>query len=85
MKNKVLVTGGAGFMGSYFIKYLISKHPYIEIINLDSLTYAGNLDNLSSLVDNGRYKFVQGNITDIDLLEKLIQDHNIELIVNFAA
>jgi len=85
MKNKVLVTGGAGFMGSYFIKYLISKHPYIDIINLDSLTYAGNLDNLSSLVDNGRYKFVQGNITDIDLLEKLIQDHNIELIVNFAA
>ena len=74
MKNKVLVTGGAGFMGSYFIKYLISKHPYIEIINLDTLTYAGNLNNLSSVVSNDRYKFVEGNITDIDLLEKLREE-----------
>lgn len=85
MKNKILVTGGAGFMGSYFIKYLISKHPYIEIINLDALTYAGNLDNLNSLVDNGRYTFIKGDITDIDLLDKTVQDNNIELIVNFAA
>jgi dTDP-glucose 4,6-dehydratase len=85
MKNKILVTGGAGFMGSYFIKYLISKHPYIEIVNLDALTYAGNLDNLSSLLDNGRYKFIQGDITDINLLDKIVQNYNIELIVNFAA
>lgn len=85
MKNKILVTGGAGFMGSYFIKYLISKHPYIEIINLDALTYAGNLDNLDTLVDNGRYTFIKGDITDIDLLDKTVQDNNIELIVNFAA
>jgi dTDP-glucose 4,6-dehydratase len=85
MKNIILVTGGAGFMGSYFIKYLISKHPYIEIVNLDALTYAGNLDNLSSLVDNGRYKFIQGDITDINLLDNIIQNYNIELIVNFAA
>lgn len=85
MKNKILVTGGAGFMGSYFIKYLISKHPYIEIINLDALTYAGNLDNLNSLVDNGRYTFIKGDITDIDLIDKTVQDNNIELIVNFAA
>lgn len=85
MKNRILVTGGAGFMGSYFIKYLISKHPYIEIINFDSLTYAGNLDNLKSLIDNGRYEFVKGDITDINLLDKIVQEHNIELIVNFAA
>lgn len=85
MKNKILVTGGAGFMGSYFIKYLISKHPYIEIINLDALTYAGNLDNLDNLVDNGRYTFIKGDITDIDLIDKTVQDNNIELIVNFAA
>lgn len=85
MKNKILVTGGAGFMGSYFIKYLISKHPYIEIINLDALTYAGNLDNLDTLVDNGRYTFIKGDITDIDLIDKTVQDNNIELIVNFAA
>lgn len=85
MKNKILITGGAGFMGSYFIKYLIDKHPYIEIVNLDSLTYAGNLDNLDNLVDNGRYKFIKGDITDIDLIDKIVQDNNIELIVNFAA
>jgi dTDP-glucose 4,6-dehydratase len=85
MKNRILVTGGAGFMGSYFIKYLISKHPYVEIINLDALTYAGNLDNLNTLTDNGRYEFVQGDITDINLLDKIVQEHNIELIVNFAA
>ncbi len=85
MKNKILVTGGAGFMGSYFIKYLISKHPYIEIINFDALTYAGNLHNLDTLVDNGRYKFIKGDITDINLLDKIVQDNNIELIVNFAA
>jgi dTDP-glucose 4,6-dehydratase len=85
MKNKILVTGGAGFMGSYFIKYLIAKHPYIEIINFDALTYAGNLDNLKSLTDNGRYIFIKGDITDIDLIDKTVQDNNIELIVNFAA
>lgn len=72
-------------MGSYFIKYMISKYPYIEIINFDALTYAGNLDNLKSLTDNGRYKFIQGDIKDIDLLDKIVQDNNIELIVNFAA
>jgi dTDP-glucose 4,6-dehydratase len=85
MKNKILVTGGAGFMGSYFIKYLIYKHPYIEITNLDALTYAGNLHNLDTLVDNGRYKFIKGDITDVNLLDKIVQDNNIELIVNFAA
>lgn len=85
MKNRILVTGGAGFMGSYFIKYLISNHPYIEIINFDTLTYAGNLDNLKSLTDNGRYKFVKGDIIDINLLDKIVQENNIELIVNFAA
>ncbi|NBP55416.1 dTDP-glucose 4,6-dehydratase [bacterium] len=85
MKNKILVTGGAGFMGSYFIKYLIAEHPYVEIINFDALTYAGNLENLNSLVDNGRYTFIKGDITDIDLIDKTVQDNNIELIVNFAA
>jgi dTDP-glucose 4,6-dehydratase len=85
MYNKILVTGGAGFMGSYFIKHLILQHPYVEIINLDALTYAGNLENLKSLTDNGRYKFIQGDITDINLLDKTVQENNIELIVNFAA
>jgi dTDP-glucose 4,6-dehydratase len=85
MKNKILVTGGAGFMGSYFIKYLINKYPYIEITNLDSLTYAGNIHNLDSLVDNGRYKFIKSDVTDINSIDKAVQENNIELIVNFAA
>lgn len=85
MKNKILVTGGAGFMGSYFIKYLIEKHPYIEIVNLDSLTYAGNLNNLTTLDTNDRYTFIQGDITDLAKLSSIVQDYQIELIVNFAA
>lgn len=85
MKSKILVTGGAGFMGSYFIKYLINKHPYIEIVNIDALTYAGNIHNLDSLVNNDRYTFIQGDITDIKKLDSIVQDYNIELIVHFAA
>jgi dTDP-glucose 4,6-dehydratase len=85
MKNKILVTGGAGFMGSYFIKYLIQKHPYIEIINVDILTYAGNLHNLDDLVNNDRYTFIEADITDITKLDSIVKDNQIELIVNFAA
>ncbi len=85
MKNKILITGGAGFMGSYFIKYLVDKHPYIEIVNVDSLTYAGNLHNLDSITDNERYTFIEGDITDITKLDLIVKEHQIELIVNFAA
>lgn len=85
MKSKILVTGGAGFMGSYFIKYLIDKHPYIEIVNIDALTYAGNIHNLDSLVNNDRYTFIQGDIIDMKKLDSIVQDYNIELIVHFAA
>lgn len=85
MKDKILVTGGAGFMGSYFIKYMIQKYPYIEIVNFDALTYAGNLDNLKTIPDNGRYKFIQGDITDIDQLTSAVNENKIQLIVNFAA
>lgn len=85
MKDKILVTGGAGFMGSYFIKYMIKTYPYIEIVNFDSLTYAGNLENLRSIPDNGRYKFIQGDITDINQLTSAVNENKIQLIVNFAA
>jgi dTDP-glucose 4,6-dehydratase len=85
MKNKILVTGGAGFMGSYFIKYLIQKHPYIEIVNIDALTYAGNLHNLDALVNNDRYTFIEGDITNIAILDSIVKEHQIESIVNFAA
>lgn len=85
MKDKILVTGGAGFMGSYFIKYMIQKYPYIEIVNFDVLTYAGNLHNLDSIPDNGRYKFVEGDITDVNQVMQVVKENEIELIVNFAA
>lgn len=82
MKN-ILVTGGAGFIGSNFVHYLINNTNDTNIINLDKLTYAGNLDNLKSLDDNPRHKFIKGDICDKELIDKLFAE--IEYIVNFAA
>ncbi len=80
---KYLVTGGAGFMGSNFIKYLLKKYRDCEVINLDKLTYSGNLDNLKEIEQDKRYRFVRGDITDKELVEKLVR--NVDIIVNFAA
>ncbi len=84
MKN-VLVTGGAGFIGSNFIHYLIQTEPNVNIINLDALTYAGNLANLSSVETHPRYRFVQGNICDADAMDNLLREHEIDTIIHFAA
>jgi len=80
---KLLVTGGAGFIGSNFIHYWLAKYPTDSIINLDLLTYAGNLDNLKDLENNSNYKFVQGDICDADLVNKLVKE--VDVIVHFAA
>jgi len=80
---KILVTGGAGFIGSGFIRYWLKKYPADQIVNLDLLTYAGNLENLKSVENNLNYKFVKGDICDSDLVNSLIKDIN--LIVHFAA
>lgn len=80
---KILVTGGAGFIGSNFIHFWLKNHQNDSIINLDALTYAGNLDNLNSLRDNSRYQFVQGNITNESLVNDLVS--KVDLIINFAA
>lgn len=80
-----LVTGGAGFIGSNFIHYMIKKYPDYKIINLDFLTYAGNLENLKEIENNPNYKFVKGDIGDYDLVVKIIKENKIDLIVNFAA
>lgn len=80
---KLLVTGGAGFIGSNFIRYYLEHYPEDEIVNLDALTYAGNLENLKDIQDNPRYTFVQGSITDKELVEELVS--NVDAVVNFAA
>lgn len=81
----LLVTGGAGFIGSNFIPYLLNKYPEYKIINFDKLTYAGNTDNLNELKDHQRYTFVKGDICDRELLEDLFQKHDISGVIHFAA
>lgn len=83
MKN-ILVTGGAGFIGSNFVHYMLDNTEY-HIINLDLLTYAGNLDNLSDLTKSERYHFVKGDIADRILVEQLFAQYDIDTVVNFAA
>lgn len=80
---RLLVTGGAGFIGSNFIRHIIKKYPQNEIINLDKLTYAGNLDNLKDIENNSNYTFVKGDICDRKIVDELSKD--VEAIVNFAA
>jgi len=82
---RLLVCGGAGFIGSNFIHYILEAYPDYKIINLDKLTYAGNLDNLKDISDNPNYTFVQGDITDLDKLNLVIKEHDITHIINFAA
>ncbi len=82
---KILVTGGAGFIGSNFIRYMLKKYPHYYIINLDKLTYAGNLENLKDVERNPHYKFVKGDITNKALVEKIFDDEKIDSVVNFAA
>lgn len=83
--KKVLVTGGAGFIGANFLKYMIAGHPDWFFINIDSLTYAGNLENLAQLESNNQYSFIKGDITDRNLLQSIFAEHKLDYVVNFAA
>ena len=84
MKN-VLVTGGAGFIGSNFIHYLLRTEKNIQLVNLDALTYAGNLDSLADIEEDPRYHFVQGNICDIEIVNTILREYQVDTIVHFAA
>lgn len=85
MTTKILVTGGAGFIGSNFVAHMLRAHADYHIINLDKLTYAGNLENLAGVIDHARHTFVQGDICDRPLLEKLFAEHDIRGVFHFAA
>ncbi|MEZ5399985.1 MAG: dTDP-glucose 4,6-dehydratase [Bryobacteraceae bacterium] len=82
---KLIVTGGAGFIGSAFIRNVIENEPLLSVVNVDKLTYAGNLDNLASVAGDPRYRFVQGDICDQALVEELIRAESADAIVHFAA
>jgi len=83
--NRLLVTGGAGFVGSNFVRMVLSEHRETFVVNLDKLTYAGNLANLAGFLDRPNHKFVKGDIRDGQLVEELIDEYRLEAIVNFAA
>ncbi len=83
--KKFLVTGGAGFIGSNFVKYVLREDSAAMIVNLDALTYAGNLENIEDIMDDDRNVFVKGDIADRDLIEKLFGKYDFDYVVNFAA
>ena len=85
MVKNILVTGCAGFIGSNFVPYFLEKYPDYHLVNLDLLTYAGDVENLSEVEDNERYTFVQGDIRDRDTVETLFNEYDIQGVIHFAA
>jgi dTDP-glucose 4,6-dehydratase len=83
--NKILITGGAGFIGSHVIRLFVNNYPEYEIYNLDALTYAGNLENLKDIEGNENYTFIKGNITDESFIENLFHKHQFDFVVHLAA
>lgn len=85
MSRKVLITGGAGFIGSNYVHFHVEKYADDQVVVLDKLTYAGNIINIQSLIDAGKVKFVQGDIGDIKFLQELFSTEKFDLVINFAA
>ncbi len=83
--RKILVTGGAGFIGSNFVRMVLAEHEDCFVVNLDKLTYAGNLENLAGFENHPNHKFIKGDICDGCLIEKIIEQYKIDAIINFAA
>ncbi len=85
MNQTILITGGAGFIGSNFVPYFLEHYPQYDVVNLDKLTYAGNLANLKECKENPRYTFVQGDICDASLVKRLFEERDIRGVIHFAA
>ena len=85
MKRNIVITGGAGFIGSHVVRLFVNKYPNYRIFNLDKLTYAGNLANLKDIEDKPNYKFVNMDICDFDAFYQLMQDEQIDGIIHLAA
>lgn len=83
--RNILVTGGAGFIGCNFVRYMLETDVHVRIVNLDALTYAGSMDNLKSLPDESRHTFVQGDICDRELIDQLLREYKVDTIAHFAA
>ncbi len=81
----ILITGGAGFIGSHVIRRMLTKYPKVEIVNLDALTYAGNLDNIADVATASNYTFVKGDITDVAFIKSLFDDYQFDAVVHLAA
>ncbi|MDT0126578.1 dTDP-glucose 4,6-dehydratase [Paenibacillus sp. RRE4] len=84
-EQTIIVTGGAGFIGSNFVIYMLNKYPNYKIINLDSLTYAGNLENLKSIEESANHFFIKGDICDRELIDEIFMTHKPNYLINFAA
>lgn len=84
-KRKICVTGGAGFIGSHLVRLLVNKYPDYKIVNLDKLTYAGNLANLTDIEDKPNYEFVKGDIVDTDFINDLFKQHQFDAVIHLAA
>ncbi len=85
MKRKILITGGAGFIGSHVVRLFVTKYPDYQIVNLDALTYAGNLENLKDIADSPNYTFVKGDITDEIFIPQLFDKYDFDGVVHLAA
>ena len=81
----ILVTGGCGFIGSHFVRYIMRKYPGIKIVNVDILTYCGNLNNIKDVASNSRYKFYKADIGNFSAISRILKKHRVDCIVNFAA
>ncbi len=85
MEKTVLITGGAGFIGSHLVRLMVDKYPNYKIVNLDKLTYAGNLANLTDIESKSNYEFVKGDIVDADFINKLFSDYDFDSVIHLAA